>query len=147
MGGRTNGGGKLKTRRSFPGRPAEKRFFPLPNELFILDLSPGEIAVYAYLMFCEDRDTYQCWPSYQTIGQRTGMSPNTVRKYGVTYNAEALIRYMEQAMNVPEPPPVPVWTESKQRQREALKKLAHGQWLENIESFEEDEGYSFGMSM
>ena len=41
----------------------------------------------------------------------------------------------------------PVWTESKQRQREALKKLAHGQRLENIESFEEDEGYSFGMSM
>ena len=67
--------------------------------------------------------------------------------YGVTYNAEALIRYMEQAMNVPDPPPVPVWTESKQRQREALKKLAHGQRLENTENFEEDEGYSFGMSM
>ena len=25
--------------------------------------------------------------------------------------------------------------------------LAHGQRLENIENFEEDEGYSFGMSM
>ena len=67
--------------------------------------------------------------------------------YGVTYNAEALIRYMAQAMDVPEPPPIPVWTESKQRQREALKKLAHGQRLENIESFEEDESYGFGMSM
>ena len=67
--------------------------------------------------------------------------------YGVTYNAEALIRYMAQAMDVPEPPPIPVWTESKQRQREALKKLAHGQRLENTENFEEDEGYSFGMSM
>lgn len=77
--------------RSFPGRPAEKRFFPLPNELFILDLSPGEIAVYAYLMFCEDRDTYQCWPSYQTIGQRTGMSPNTVRKYVHALEAKRLI--------------------------------------------------------
>ena len=54
---------------------------------------------------------------------------------------------MAQAMDVPDPPPIPVWTESKQRQREALKKLAHGQRLENIESFEEDEGYSFGMSM
>ena len=67
--------------------------------------------------------------------------------YGVTYNAEALIRYMAQAMDVPDPPPIPVWTESKQRQREALKKLAHGQRLENIESFEEDEDYGFGMSM
>lgn len=67
--------------------------------------------------------------------------------YGVTYNAEALTRYMAQAMDVPDPPPIPAWTESKQRQREALKKLAHGQRLENIESFEEDEGYDFGMSM
>ena len=67
--------------------------------------------------------------------------------YGVTYNAEALTRYLEQAMDVPDPPPIPVWTESKQRQREALKKLAHGQRLENIQDFEEDEGYSFGMSM
>ena len=65
----------------------------------------------------------------------------------VSYNAEALTRYMAQAMDAPDPPPIPVWTESKQRQREALKKLAHGQRLENIESFEEDEGYSFGMSM
>jgi len=65
----------------------------------------------------------------------------------VSYNAEALTGYLEQAMDVPDPPLIPVWTESKQRQREALKKLAHGQRLENIESFEEDEGYSFGMSM
>ena len=50
----------------------------------------------------------------------------------VTYNAEALTRYLEQAMDVPDPPLIPVWTESKQRQREALKKLAHGQRLENI---------------
>ena len=67
--------------------------------------------------------------------------------YGVTYNAEALTGYLERAMDVPDPPPIPVWTESKQRQREALKKLAHGQRLENIQDFEEDEGYSFGMSM
>ena len=59
----------------------KRRFFTLPNELFILDLSPGEIAVYAYLLFCEDRETYQCWPSFKRIGQCTGMSPNTVRKY------------------------------------------------------------------
>ena len=76
-----------------------------------------------------------------------GEEPSYGWLYGVTYNAEALTRYLEQAMDVPDPPPIPVWTESKQRQREALKKLAHGQRLENIESFEEDEGYSFGMSM
>ena len=65
----------------------------------------------------------------------------------ISYNAEALTRYLEQAMDVPDPPPIPAWTESKQRQREALKKLAHGQRLENIQDFEEDEDYSFGMSM
>lgn len=59
--------------------------------------------------------------------------PSTGWLYGVTYNAEALTRYLEQAMNVPEPPPIPVWTESKQRQREALKKLALGQRLENVQ--------------
>lgn len=37
--------------------------------------------MYAYLLFCEDRETYQCWPSFKRIGQCTGMSPNTVRKY------------------------------------------------------------------
>ena len=45
--------------------------------------------------------------------------PSSGWLYGVTYNAEALTRYLEQAMNVPDPPPIPVWTESKQRQREA----------------------------
>ena len=56
-------------------------FFPLPNALFRLNLLPGEIAVYAYLMFRENRQTYQCHPSYATIGRAIHMSPNTVRKY------------------------------------------------------------------
>ena len=58
-----------------------KNFFPLPNAIFTLGLSAGELAVYAYLMFCEDRKSYQCWPSYKTIGIAVGMSENTVRKY------------------------------------------------------------------
>ena len=58
-----------------------KHFFPLPNEIFSLGLSTGEIAVYAYLMFCEDRETYQCHPGYRTIGKALQMSTNTVRKY------------------------------------------------------------------
>ena len=32
-------------------------------------------------MYCEDRKTFQCHPSYATIGNATGMSKNTVRKY------------------------------------------------------------------
>ena len=58
-----------------------KNYFPLPNMIFSLNLSPGEIAVYSYLLHCEDRKTYQCYPSYKTIGQAVGMSTNTVQKY------------------------------------------------------------------
>ena len=58
-----------------------KNYFPVPNEVFLLGLSPGELAVYSYLLFCEDRSIYQCWPSFKTIGKATGMSTNTVRKY------------------------------------------------------------------
>lgn len=60
---------------------AYKNYFPLPNAIFSLNLSPGEIAVYSYLLYCEDRKTYQCYPSYKTIGRAVGMSINTVQKY------------------------------------------------------------------
>ena len=60
---------------------AYKNYFPLPNVIFSLGLSPGEIAVYSYLLYCEDRKTYQCHPSYKTIGRAVGMSVNTVQKY------------------------------------------------------------------
>ena len=56
-------------------------YFTLPNEVFQLGLSAGELAVYSYLRCCEDRRTHQCWPSYRTIGCAVGMSENTVRKY------------------------------------------------------------------
>ncbi len=36
------------------------------NEVFNLGLSSHEIAVYNYLLRCEDRRTYQCHPSYRT---------------------------------------------------------------------------------
>ena len=49
-----------------------KNYFPLPNEIFSLNLCPGEIAVYSYLLYCEDRKTYQCYPSYRTIGRAVG---------------------------------------------------------------------------
>ena len=91
----------------YTSRDPIKNYFPLPNEVFALGLSPGALAVYSYLMYIEDRTTYQChasysptWiavygyllriedrrtyqchPSYATIGKAVGMSNNTVRKY------------------------------------------------------------------
>ena len=56
-------------------------YFSLPNEIFLMGLSPGELAVYCYLRRCENRKTHQCWPSIRTIGEAVGMSENTVRKY------------------------------------------------------------------
>ena len=56
-------------------------FFPLPKAIFRLGLDAGEIVIYAYLMYCEDRKTFQCHPSYATIGEAVGMSNNTVKKY------------------------------------------------------------------
>lgn len=58
-----------------------KDYFPLPNEIFYLNLSYGEIAVYAYLLHCENRKSFQCYPSYKTIGEALNMSRNTVCKY------------------------------------------------------------------
>ena len=64
-------------------RPNDKlrRYTPLPNAVFNLDLCAGEIAIYAYLMYCEHRNTNQSYPSYRTIGQAVGLTRNTVKKY------------------------------------------------------------------
>ena len=68
-------------KRTCKRKPQQGGFFLLPNEIFTLGLSAGKIAVYAYLLFCEDRKTHQCWPSIGRISQYTGMSANTVAKY------------------------------------------------------------------
>lgn len=65
----------------YPSRNPIRNYFPLPNEIFQLGLTAGEIAVYSYLMRSESRETYQCHPSYRTIGEAVGMSRNTVKKY------------------------------------------------------------------
>ena len=62
-------------------RDPVRDYFPLPKEIFTLGLSAAEIAIYAYLLFCEDRQTFQCWPSYRKIGEAVGLSPNTIRKH------------------------------------------------------------------
>ena len=59
----------------------QQNYFPIPNAVFDLDLTDGEILVYAFLLRCEDRRTYQCHPSYATIGRAIGKSVNSVRKY------------------------------------------------------------------
>ena len=69
-----------------------KNYFPLPNEIYQLGLSSGAIAVYGYLLRIEDRTTYQCHPSYATIGDAVGMSNNTVRKYVMELEERSLIR-------------------------------------------------------
>lgn len=66
-------------------------YFSLPNEVFLLGLSPGELAVYSFLRRCEDRKTHQCWPSYRTIEQAVRMSENTVRKYTLCLEERGLI--------------------------------------------------------
>ena len=65
----------------WPTRDSVKDYFPLPKEIFSLGLSAAEIAIYAYLLFCEDRQTFQCWPSYRKISEAIRLSPNTIRKH------------------------------------------------------------------
>lgn len=69
-----------------------KNYFPLPNEIFSLGLSSGEISVYSYLLYRENRKTYQCHPSYKAIGKAVDMSQNTVRKYVMALEEKSLIR-------------------------------------------------------
>lgn len=65
----------------YPKRDAIKNYFPMPNEIFSLGLRAGEIALYAFLLKCEDRKTFKCWPSYKTICKALNISKNTVRNY------------------------------------------------------------------
>ena len=78
--------------RTWTKRDPVKNYFPLPNEIYQLGLSHGAIAVYGYLLRIEDRRTYQCHPSYATIGKAVGMSRNTVRKYVQELEERGLIQ-------------------------------------------------------
>lgn len=68
-----------------------KYYFTLPNEIFSLGLEAGTIAVYGYLLRCEDRRTHQCWPSYKTIGAAVRLSRNTVKKHVAELERKRLI--------------------------------------------------------
>lgn len=78
-------GRKLITDEAWSLAPAfqhadDRKFFTLPNEIFLLNLPPSAFVVYAYLLLIEDRRTHTCHPSYNTIFAATGMSKNTVIK-------------------------------------------------------------------
>ena len=75
------GGNTTEIKNTYTKRSPLGHYFLLPNEIFTLGLNPGELSVYAYLIFCEDRKSHQCWPSIGRISQHTGMSANTVAKY------------------------------------------------------------------
>lgn len=75
----------------WPKRDPERDYFMVPNEVYCLGLNYREIAVYTYLLRCEDRKTYQCYPSYRTIGKAVGMCENTVRKNVYSLEEKGLI--------------------------------------------------------
>ena len=79
-------------KRTLPWQTPARNYYPLPKVLCRLGLSPGEIAVYSFLMYCENRTTYQCYPSYRTIGRAVQLSENTVRKYVAGLEEKGLIR-------------------------------------------------------
>ena len=66
--------------------------FPFPNEIFLLKLCPGELAVYSYLLCCENRKSHQSWPSYKMIDKAVGMTENTVAKYVSVLECKGLIQ-------------------------------------------------------
>ena len=78
--------------RSLPWQKPDpvKNYYPVPKVICQLGLSPGEIAVYSFLLLCEDRKTYQS--SYRTICDAVGMSRNTVCKYVRSLEEKGLIR-------------------------------------------------------
>ena len=78
--------------QQWPKRDPDKNYFKVPNEVFHIGLSYPEISIYCYLLSIEDRETYQCYPSYKTIGKALGMSENTVSKYVRSLEEKGLIR-------------------------------------------------------
>ena len=55
----------------YTSRDPIKNYFPLPNEVFALGLSPGALAVYSYLMYIEDRTTKAAPEHRMLSGRRT----------------------------------------------------------------------------
>ena len=78
----------------------KSRYIRLPNELFKMGLDHNEIAVYAYLLYCENHRKNLCYPSYGAIGRTLGMCRNTVRKYVVSLIEKHLIETEETQVTI-----------------------------------------------
>lgn len=59
----------------------EDHYAALPNVVWGLGLTPGELATYMYLILRENRQTYRCHPSYEEIGRAIGRDKRSVPKY------------------------------------------------------------------
>lgn len=82
----------------YPKRDPVKNYFPLPNEIYRLELSAEAIAVYGYLLCIEDRKTYRAQAGYRTIGKAVKMSANTVAKYVRELEDKQLIHTEQSVM-------------------------------------------------
>ena len=56
----------------------QNNYFTMPNEVFQLGLSAGELAVYSYLACCAGQKDL-CWPSIKTIALHCSCSENAAR--------------------------------------------------------------------
>ena len=66
--------------------------FILSNYVMNLDLSATALAIYCYLIYVEDREKYECYPSYKTIGKALKIkSKTTVAKYVAELEEKCLI--------------------------------------------------------
>ncbi len=62
-------------------RIKDKNYFKIPNAIFSLDLSAKAIALYSFLLKCENRKDFTCYPSYGVIGRAIKSCANTIRVY------------------------------------------------------------------
>ena len=82
-----------KLRRTAPpiGWEHVRNCFPMPNELFLFDLSANALAVYIYLLYCANRHTGQCHPSMPTMAKKLHLSRSTVLRCVKTLEEAGLI--------------------------------------------------------
>lgn len=80
-------------------RYKDGNFTLFPNEALCMDLCMGEICVYLYLLYCEDRKTYTCYPSMPTIAKAIGTTKPTVKKYVDMLERKGLIATENTTIN------------------------------------------------
>ena len=82
-------------KKTYYRKPTTSNSFLIPKEIFALGLKAEEIALYSYLLFCENWKTHTCYPSYKNIGRAVNMTTNTVRKYVSSLEEKNLIETEE----------------------------------------------------